>query len=192
MATLVPFVLLSAFLFCVQATEDNAPSLDPSFCYGGLEVDYPELNINKCLVMPKNFREKLTTVWRAPQIFFPEAKKEKAYVLVMVDPDAPTHHEDKPAFYWRHWLVVDIQSQALKEGKIQGKTLTEYYPPGPPLKTGFHRYQFMLFEQHPDASLSLSQQEEPRAKWSLQGFITKFALGKPVAELQFLTQNYKD
>lgn len=37
---------------------------------------------------------------------------------------------------------------------------TDYKPPTPPSNSGFHRYQFMLFEQPPDASVSLTEQEE--------------------------------
>lgn len=37
---------------------------------------------------------------------------------------------------------------------------TDYKPPTPPSNSGFHRYQFMLFEQPPDVSVSLTEQEE--------------------------------
>ncbi|XP_078808958.1 uncharacterized protein pebp4 isoform X3 [Oryzias latipes] len=48
----------------------------------------------------------------------------------------------------------------LKKGKIKGKILTEYQPPTPPQKSGFHRYQFMLFEQLPQTPVSLSDEEK--------------------------------
>lgn len=37
--------------------------------------------------------------------------------------------------------------------------LAEYHPPTPPPKTGFHRYQFLLFEQLPHVPVSLTEQE---------------------------------
>ncbi|TKS78933.1 Phosphatidylethanolamine-binding protein 4 [Collichthys lucidus] len=118
--------------------------------------------------------------------------KKTMYVLVMVDPDAPSRTKPTSA-YWRHWLVVNIQGNALKKGEIQGTTLTDYYPPKPPQDSGFHRYQFMLFEQLPDVPVSLSEREKSsRGKWDLEAFVTRFNLGKPVAVLQFLTQNYND
>uniref|UniRef100_A0A3B4V8D1 Phosphatidylethanolamine binding protein 4 n=1 Tax=Seriola dumerili TaxID=41447 RepID=A0A3B4V8D1_SERDU len=129
--------------------------------YGGLEVIYPELDVDHCLIIPKGreVREKVSTVWKAPQIYFSGAHK----------------------------------GDALKKGQIQGTTLTDYHPPTPPQKSGFHRYQFMLFEQLPDAPVSLTGREKSsRGKWDLQDFITRFDLGEPVATLQFLTQNYKD
>ncbi|XP_071338679.1 phosphatidylethanolamine-binding protein 4 [Trachinotus anak] len=197
MAALGSFLMLCTCisgLFHVEATSDTLSSLDSSFCHGGLEVIYPELDVDECLIIPKSrkLREKVSTVWKAPQIYFSGAHKKKMYTLVMVDPDAPSRTNPTSA-YWRHWLVVDIQGDALKKGQIQGTSLADYRPPTPPHKSGFHRYQFMLFEQPPDAPVSLTGQEKSsRGKWDLQAFITRFDLGEPVATLQFLTQNYKD
>ncbi|XP_037634344.1 phosphatidylethanolamine-binding protein 4 [Sebastes umbrosus] len=197
MAVPAPFLVLCACVlgfYHVEATSDTLSSLDSTFCRGGLEVIYPQLDIDKCLVIPKDLklREKVSTVWEAPQIYFSGAHKRKLYVLVMVDPDAPSRAKPTSA-YWRHWLVVDIQGNELKKGEIHGTTLTDYHPPTPPAKSGFHRYQFMLFEQPPDAPVSLTEQERTsRGKWNLQAFIARFDLGEPVATLQFLTQNYKD
>ncbi|XP_037536602.1 phosphatidylethanolamine-binding protein 4 [Nematolebias whitei] len=192
---LAPFLVFFVLIlepFNVETTQMTLDSLDTSFCYGGLEVIYPELNIDKCLTISKELkhREKISSVWKAPQIYFSGAHKEKKYVLMMVDPDAPSR--TKSSGYFRHWLVVDIKSNVLKKGTIQGKTLTDYHPPTPPLKTGFHRYQFMLFEQPPSTSVSLTDQEKSRGKWDLQAFMTRFGLGEPVAAVQFLTQNFKD
>ncbi|XP_017272627.1 phosphatidylethanolamine-binding protein 4 isoform X1 [Kryptolebias marmoratus] len=195
MAVLAPFLVIFAFILelpNVETTQRTLDSLDASFCHAGLEVIYPDLDIDKCLIVSKELklREKISTVWKAPQIYFSGARKEKKYVLVMVDPDAPSR--TKSSGYWRHWLVVDIKDNALKKGNIQGKTLTDYHPPMPPPKTGFHRYQFMLFEQPPGTSVSLTDQEKSRGKWDLQAFITRFGLGTPVSTVQFLTQNFKD
>ncbi|XP_019949154.2 phosphatidylethanolamine-binding protein 4 [Paralichthys olivaceus] len=197
MAALGSFLVFSLCilgLFHVETSPDTLSSLDSSFCHGGLEVIYPELDIDKCLIVPKvqKLREKVSKVWRAPQLYFSGAHKSKTYVLVMVDPDAPRRTNPTSA-YWRHWLVVDVQGAALQSGQIHGTTLTDYHPPIPPQSSGFHRYQFMLFEQPPEASVSLSPLENSsRGKWDLQAFVTRFNLGEPVATLQFLTQNYKD
>ncbi|KAM8759971.1 phosphatidylethanolamine-binding protein 4 isoform 2-T2 [Acanthopagrus schlegelii] len=164
MAVLAPVLVLCAFVlgfYNVEAKSDTLSSLDSSFCYGELQVIYPGLDIDKCLVIPKdqNFREKVSTVWKAPQVYYSGAQK----------------------------------GDGLKKGEIQGRTLTDYTPPTPPQKSGFHRYQFMLFEQPPDTPVSLTEPEKlSRGKWDLQTFITRFHLGEPVATLQFLTQNYKD
>ncbi|XP_036000356.1 phosphatidylethanolamine-binding protein 4 [Fundulus heteroclitus] len=195
MALLGLFLVLFAFLLEPFNAEKTPSTLDPqdaSFCHGGLEAIYPELDIDKCLVIPKDhkFREKISSVWKAPQIYFSRARKEKMYVLVMVDPDAPRRSQH--ASYWRHWLVVNIKGSSLEKGEMRGITLTDYHPPTPPQKTGFHRYQFMLFEQPPHTEISLAEQESSRGKWDLHAFIARLHLGEPVAALQFLTQNFKD
>ncbi|XP_029296103.1 phosphatidylethanolamine-binding protein 4 isoform X2 [Cottoperca gobio] len=162
MAVTTPFLALCACVlvfYHVEATTDTLSPLDSSFCHGGLQVVYPELDIDKCLIIPKKLREKLSIVWKAPQIYFSGANK----------------------------------GDALKEGQIQGTTLSDYIRPTPPQKSGFHRYQFRLFEQLPGAPPSLTKQEKSsRGKWDLQAFIKRFDLGEPVATLQFLTQDYKD
>ncbi|XP_070760914.1 phosphatidylethanolamine-binding protein 4 [Enoplosus armatus] len=194
MAVPPPFLVLCACVlgfYHVETTPDTLSSLDSSFCHGGLEVIYPGLDVDECFIIPKNLRSG-SIFLTAPQIYFSGANKKKRYVLVMVDPDAPSRTKPTSA-HWRHWLVVDVQGGALKKGHIHGTTLTDYYPPSPPQKSGFHRYQFMLFEQPPDTPVSLTEQEKSsRGKWDLQAFITRFGLGEPVATLQFLTQNYKD
>ncbi|XP_068166998.1 phosphatidylethanolamine-binding protein 4 [Antennarius striatus] len=198
MAMLAPSLLLCASvlgLYHVDATSNTLSPLDSNFCHDRLEVIYPGLNINKCLEIPNDLklREKITNTWTAPpQIYFPGAQKNKKYVLVMVDPDAPSHSNPTLA-HWRHWLVIDIQDSSLKEGPVNGTTLTEYNPPSPPKKSGFHRYQFLLFEQPPDTRVTLTKQEaSSRGRWNLLAFVAKFHLGQPVAAVQFLTQNYKD
>uniref|UniRef100_A0A3P9IKG2 Phosphatidylethanolamine binding protein 4 n=1 Tax=Oryzias latipes TaxID=8090 RepID=A0A3P9IKG2_ORYLA len=149
----------------------------------GLEVIYPELDIDKCLIVSKDhkLREKISRTWKAPYIYFPRAKKGKVYVLVMVDPDAPSR--TKPtSTHWRHWLVANIEGRELKKGKIKGKILTEYQPPTPPQKSGFHRYQFMLFEQLPQTPVSLPDEEKRGWKTPNDRF--------PLPVGQLLTQFY--
>lgn len=45
---------------------------------GGLEVIYPGLDIDKCLLIPKDLREKVSTVWKAPSVYFSRAQKVRA------------------------------------------------------------------------------------------------------------------
>uniref|UniRef100_A0A8C6UYU5 Phosphatidylethanolamine-binding protein 4 n=1 Tax=Neogobius melanostomus TaxID=47308 RepID=A0A8C6UYU5_9GOBI len=125
--------------FHFEATEEKLSTLDASFCQGGLEVVYPELDVNECLIVPKSFREKISTVWKAPDIFFSAAHKKRLYVLVMVDPDAKSRAN--PAFaHWQHWLVADVQGASLRKGQIKGTTLT-----GKCLSSYTHFYCFFFF-----------------------------------------------
>ncbi|XP_015204007.1 phosphatidylethanolamine-binding protein 4 isoform X2 [Lepisosteus oculatus] len=173
---------------------EKLSSADEQFCRGGLEVLYPELQISECSIVPQaqRCRYKISTEWEAPQVQLTQAKKKQKYVLIMVDPDAPSR-SNPTRRYWRHWLVADIVGSDLQKGDIKGTVLSEYRRPTPPSETGFHRYQLMLFEQQPKATPYLSPEEQKAlGNWDLQAFIQKFNLGSPVATVQFLTQNAND
>uniref|UniRef100_A0A3B3YAM3 Phosphatidylethanolamine binding protein 4 n=1 Tax=Poecilia mexicana TaxID=48701 RepID=A0A3B3YAM3_9TELE len=112
-----------------ETTQSTLDPLDASFCHGGLEVIYPELDIDKCLMIPKNnkLREKIGTVWKAPQIYFSGAEKVRImYVLVMVDPDAPRRSQHPS--YWRHWLLTEIG-----ESSMRGAHFSSHSAPVPQL-----------------------------------------------------------
>ncbi|EGW32097.1 uncharacterized protein SPAPADRAFT_61176, partial [Spathaspora passalidarum NRRL Y-27907] len=76
------------------------------------------------------------------------------FILVMTDPDAPSNTDHKWSEYL-HWLVTDLQltNGEAKEGEqinhkidvSQGRELVKYMGPGPPPKTGKHRYVFLLY-----------------------------------------------
>uniref|UniRef100_A0A9L0TTH1 Phosphatidylethanolamine binding protein 4 n=1 Tax=Equus caballus TaxID=9796 RepID=A0A9L0TTH1_HORSE len=106
---------------CVyEALPDN----DAVLCKG-LEVFYPELGNVGCMFVPvcNNYRQKITH-WPEPIVKFPWAMEGATYILVMVDPDAPSRSSPSAQF-WRHWLVTDIKGIDLKKGKIQGQELTD-------------------------------------------------------------------
>ncbi|XP_066062464.1 phosphatidylethanolamine-binding protein 4-like [Chamaea fasciata] len=167
---------------------------DHKFCRGELEVIYPEVGDVSCSYIPKchGYRQKLSKEWGKPLVHFPWAKKNKKYVLVMVDPDSPNRSSPKHRF-WRHWLVTDILGSDLRVGKIKGKVLTDYSQPKPPRYSGYHRYQFRLYRQPAHKTIALSPEDkESLGAWNLKDFVDDFDLGQPVASTQFLTKNYKD
>ncbi|XP_027008558.2 phosphatidylethanolamine-binding protein 4 isoform X1 [Tachysurus fulvidraco] len=172
--------------------KDEVLTEDRRFCRGELEISYPDLDIRSCMIIPQEFREKISQEWGPPQVRLAMADKQKKYTLIMVDPDAPSRTNPSRA-YWRHWLLADIEGSSLKEGDIKGTLLSEYTPPTPPKRTGFHRYKFLLYEQNTGQVLSLSQQEQQSlGNWDPEAFVEKFELVGPVASLLFLTQHFKD
>ncbi|XP_019741176.1 phosphatidylethanolamine-binding protein 4 [Hippocampus comes] len=192
--SLLPVFLLSCGCMSgshlTEASDDTLSPEDASFCDGELEVQYPELLVNRCLIVPEEFREKLSTIWGAPLIRYRHAQEVSNYTLIMVDPDAPSR--SKPVLaYWRHWVITDMEWSSLKNGVLTGTIIDDYQPPTPPRGTGFHRYQFLLFHQGSNIT-SDSLDSESRGKWNLDAFVLMFHLGEPVAKLQFLTQNYED
>ncbi|KAG2469282.1 phosphatidylethanolamine-binding protein 4 [Polypterus senegalus] len=176
---------------CIQ---ESLRASDADFCSGGLKVIFPELGDVACSIIPfcHQYRERISHHLGKPKVQLPQANKAKKYVLIMVDPDAPSRNSPTRKF-WRHWLVTDIPGSSLLNGLAEGKTLSDYKPPTPQQGTGFHRYQFLVFDQPTDKILQLSPEEEKSlGNWNLEGFIKKFSLGSPLASTQFLTQNSND
>ncbi|XP_060034815.1 phosphatidylethanolamine-binding protein 4 isoform X3 [Erinaceus europaeus] len=105
---------------CVYET---LPDIETGLC-SGLDVFYPELGNIACMLIPdcNNYRQKITA-WGEPIVKFPEAMEGAYYILVMVDPDAPSRASPK-ARYWRHWLVTDIKGTDMKRGDIKGQELS--------------------------------------------------------------------
>ncbi|CAL1212894.1 unnamed protein product [Candida parapsilosis] len=94
-----------------------------------------------------------------------------SFILVLTDPDAPSNSDHKWSEYL-HWLVTDITLPNLKtesgEPEIshfidaaQGKEVFKYEGPGPPPKTGKHRYVFLLFKQDPKVSKFEAPKDRP-------------------------------
>lgn len=185
------FVVMWVCLLGLCHGEATPETFDSSFCHGGLKVIYPQVAIDKCLVIPVELREKISTNRKAPEIYFPQALKKNVYILVMVDPDAPSYTNPSSA-HWRHWLVANIQGEGLQNGQINGTTLTDYARPTPPKGSGFHRYQFMLFEQAANTVTLTQQEKSSPGNWNLPAFLARFQLRKAVASVQFLTKNYRD
>ncbi|XP_053480277.1 phosphatidylethanolamine-binding protein 4 [Ictalurus furcatus] len=186
---------------CIQRTgphhsgplkEELLTEEDQRFCRGRLELSYPDVDIRSCMIIPREFREKISHEWGPPRVRLDTAKTQKKYTLMMVDPDAPSRTNPTRA-NWRHWLLADIEGRSLRAGDIKGTVLSEYARPTPPEHSGFHRYQFLLYEQPTGQVLSLGQQERRSlGNWDPQAFVKKFGLVDPVASVQFLTQNFKD
>ena len=93
------------------------------------------------------------------------ADPEKGYVLMMIDPDAPSRAS--PTYSpIRHWLVVNIPGSKLLNSlaDIGGETLSPYHAPGPPAGTGYHRYGQFIFEQ-PTLNVKYAAVDKSIAKW---------------------------
>ncbi|XP_067399790.1 phosphatidylethanolamine-binding protein 4 isoform X2 [Emydura macquarii macquarii] len=134
---------------------------DRKFCRGDLEVFYPELGDVGCTYIPEcnQYRKRISQEWSSPKMTYPQADKNKKYVLIMVDPDAPSRANPKYRF-WRHWVVTDIDGRDLRAGNLKGHVLTAYSRPTPPSRSGYHRYQFRLYEQPAHEAISLTSEEE--------------------------------
>lgn len=67
-------------------------------------------------------------------------KHNTQLTIAITDPDAPSNDDPK----WSqvcHWLTTKVPLEDVSENKFTD--IIEYKPPGPPPKTGFHRYVFV-------------------------------------------------
>ncbi|XP_077340670.1 phosphatidylethanolamine-binding protein 4-like [Lithobates pipiens] len=169
---------------------DRLFGVDASFCSGNLHVIYPNMGDASCVYIPNcyEYSQSLINVWGAPRIKFPDAKPENLYTLIMVDPDAPSRAKPIHRF-WRHWLVSDILGKDLQKGGVTGTVQSKYYRPKPLSHTGLHRYQFLIYKQHPQVSPSLLPRERTLASWDVAAFVNRSRLGDPVATTQFMAMN---
>ena len=94
-------------------------------------------------------------------------KDNVTYTLVLTDPDA-TSRADPVKGQMCHWIATNITKQHSSENSkaprhlltvASGQSigiheLMSYVPPGPPPKTGYHRYLFVLLAPAGDADTS--------------------------------------
>jgi phosphatidylethanolamine-binding protein (PEBP) family uncharacterized protein len=100
------------------------------------------------------------------------------YVVTLTDPDAPSRDDPK----WSemcHWIAANVSlSQKMysilpistlntKEEETQGvDEVMEWKPPGPPPKTGKHRYVFLVFAPRNSTTLPLNlSKPKERKHW---------------------------
>jgi hypothetical protein len=66
------------------------------------------------------------------------------YTIAMTDPDAPSRENPK----WSemcHWVVTNVSLTSTRWLQSRPDGVVEYKPPGPPSKTGKHRYVIIAF-----------------------------------------------
>ncbi|XP_057341940.1 protein D2-like [Microplitis mediator] len=107
------------------------------------------------------------------------------YTLVLTDPDIPVRGYNRE---WQHWLVGNIPEDKVAKGEV----LTEYVGPAPPLKTGKHRYVFLLYKQNQGAitfdERRIGNRDKRRNRFSIKKFADKYNLEGPIAGNYFIAQ----
>ncbi|XP_035673261.1 phosphatidylethanolamine-binding protein 4-like isoform X2 [Branchiostoma floridae] len=164
--------------------------IDQFVCTRDLKIEYDFMNGP---IQCGQDQEPIPLGWfheRPPRVKYEKAEKDARYLLVMVDPDAPSAKNPEMA-YWRHWLVTYISGEDLQKGipsqdwSSVGRTLTSYKPPTPPKGSGLHHYQFFLYRLQPGQDKTLNS--DSRGKFDLPAFAAD--LGPLVAATEFKTEN---
>ncbi|XP_035673262.1 uncharacterized protein LOC118413817 isoform X3 [Branchiostoma floridae] len=103
--------------------------IDQFVCTRDLKIEYDFMNGP---IQCGQDQEPIPLGWfheRPPRVKYEKAEKDARYLLVMVDPDAPSAKNPEMA-YWRHWLVTYISGEDLQKGipsqdwSSVGRTLT--------------------------------------------------------------------
>lgn len=103
------------------------------------------------------------------------------YVLVMVDPDAPSP-SNPTAREWLHWIVAGVELST--DVTPQTPSVVEYNRPTPP--EGEHRYVVVAYAQPSDMPEISAPQE--RANFNVRSFAKEYSLGDPLAAIYFTTK----
>lgn len=188
------FVQLYVALLICSCCEVITSSRCPDFnnidvCEDLQYLDRLQMPFGQCnaRVTPRN-------AGREPVVKYKYADENKMYMLLMVDPDAPSRTRPTRR-WWIHWLMTDIPGWSLISDNPQsltGTSLTDYEGPSPPPKTDYHRYQLFLFEQH-KADVKPVLSDGGRSSWDLNAFVRANDLcDRLVAANQFLTANQND
>lgn len=125
----------------------------------------------------------------------------------MIDPDSPSR-TDPSNREFAHWLVGNIPGKHVEQGEV----LVEYLSTFPRSGTGFHRYIFLLYQQHCHNDYSevprvsrkwvdsgvtivgfstafcIYRNRTPRLRFSVREFAHRYSLGHPIAGNFFVAQ----
>ncbi|CAG9804510.1 unnamed protein product [Chironomus riparius] len=122
-----------------------------------------------------------------PYVFYPNARDDLKYTLIMVDQDDPFTEDDND---FLQWMVINISGTSLKYGvgEFYGETLVAYISPDPAEDTCTHRYTIYIFEQI-FSPLTFPELPDLRSEFKINDFIEnvvpKGAFCGPVASIQF-------
>eukprot|EP01116_Phalansterium_solitarium_P022556 TRINITY_DN748_c0_g1_i4.p1 TRINITY_DN748_c0_g1~~TRINITY_DN748_c0_g1_i4.p1 ORF type:complete len:290 (-),score=47.63 TRINITY_DN748_c0_g1_i4:513-1382(-) len=125
----------------------------------------------------------------APNVTFPAAEPSTGYLLVMLDPDAPSRQEPTRAPV-RHWLVGNIIGSEFHVGSFGNAsvTISPYRGPGPPNGTGLHRYGFFAFAQ-PTPTLAFDPLNISLiTNFDVVGFLEHYGIGSVASSNYFTSQ----
>jgi len=79
------------------------------------------------------------------KIYCPELETTPGLTIILTDPDAPSRDDPK----WSemcHWIGITEGYSSNSTQSKNSKEIVKYKAPGPPPKTGYHRYVFLLLE----------------------------------------------
>ncbi|KAF1959189.1 PEBP-like protein [Byssothecium circinans] len=166
-------------LILLTVIDDFLPSLTVSVSWGKRTADLGNT------IKPKHLQDEPTITLHDSTGSDISATSNLTYVITLTDPDAPSR--DNPEWSEMcHWIASNVslaqktysilpmpifgsQEYGIEDDEVQKgglNNIVEYKPPGPPEKTGKHRYVFLVFAPKNGTTerLHLSKPEE-RKHW---------------------------
>lgn len=145
----MPLVTTAETLSALLKKDDVVPDVIDEFPVNGvLDISYgPGKEVRNGNLLAAAETQELPKISAAVTKF----GSDPTYTLVVTDPDAPKRG-DPTWSEFAHYIVTDLKLDSSKPGEPQaldvskGTELIPYMGPGPPPKTGLHRYVFILFE----------------------------------------------
>jgi len=128
-----------------EVVDDFQPKCFVAPYYRKSKKDQP-----KPVALGNIFKEPNTKERPSLKVYCPHIKSTPGLTIALTDPDAPSRDDPK----WSemcHWIAMiytpeEDNHEIDLNVHIDEKELVEYKPPGPPAKTGYHRYVFLLLE----------------------------------------------
>jgi len=112
-------------------------------------------------------------VQKQPVVQLPSAATNAQYLVMMVDPDAPTP-QDPSHSPIRHWLVGNVPGSVLHSGgNISSATVLEpFHGPHPPQGSDYHRYGQFVFQQ-PQLDIKFAAPGS-RTNWNYAAYLATY------------------
>lgn len=141
-------------------------------------------------------RPKIQFTLNAPGQSELSISEQDKFTLVLTDPDAPSNKDHKWSEY-AHWIVTDLPLNASTSldslstilDYSKGNEILPYVGPGPPPKTGKHRYVFLLYQQDPSVTLT-APPDRPNWGTGVAGSGVRDWLKKHGGKQQLLAVNF--
>jgi phosphatidylethanolamine-binding protein (PEBP) family uncharacterized protein len=144
MADLYRDLSLKDIFIGLEGQEIPSPSQTPI----SLQISYPNTSAGANSHLPMEMVKdgciiSISVTFTLPTITYEDySQTENYYTLILTDPDFPSRVNPNLRELV-HWVVVNIPSNRIEEGK----TVLDYVPPAAPYASGLHRYVFILFKQ---------------------------------------------
>lgn len=143
-----------------------------------------------------NITSTMPTLALNPALYKSIADYQGQYLILMVDPDAPSPDDPSRRFIL-HWLATNMAPNTPARIPQTGRMLTNFTPamvpyrgPGPPPTSSAHRYILYAFQQPDNFAIPAAFRgfsDQNRTNFNLDNFIKDAGLGRPAAGEYFYT-----